>query len=96
MLTTLTFGTQVAIECPMFSKAPSTLVALEGLLSGVMADVTYKRAFLPETPQAELAHIRLFLSMGALVYLQGILGARREEGKGVCVCACVWGGGGVW
>lgn len=63
----------------MLSKAPPTLVTLEGLLSGVMADVAHQRALLPEAPRAELAHVRLLLGVRPLVHLQGILG---QKGRG--------------
>lgn len=66
------------IEGPVLSEASAALWALERLLSGVMADMSHQRTFLPETSQAELAHVRFLITMGPLMHLQGILGPDKE------------------
>lgn len=66
------------IESPVFSKASSALWALERLLSGVMADMSHQRTFLPEASQAELTHVRFLITVGPLVNLQGVLSNKKR------------------
>lgn len=60
----------------MLGEAAAALVALEGLLAGVVADVAHQGALLPEAPAAELAHIRFILQVGTEMHLLGILHAQ--------------------
>lgn len=62
----------------MLSKPSLALWALEGLLSGVMADMSHQRTFLPEPPQAELAYIGLLITVCPLMHLQGILSTTKR------------------
>lgn len=71
--TILTFSAHMPIESPVLSKASVALRALKRFLSGVMADMSHQRTFLPEASQAELANIRFLITMSPLMNLQGIL-----------------------
>lgn len=77
------------IESPVLGKAAPALWAFERLLSGVMADVSHQRAFLPEASQAELTHIRFIFPVGPLMHLQGILSNTKRyvrDGTAFYVC----------
>lgn len=60
-------------EGPVLSKAPPTFRALERLLSCMVANVSYQRALLPESSEAELAYVGSLVAMRPLVNSQGVL-----------------------
>lgn len=77
----LTFGFEVPVEGAVLGKAAPALVALERLLSGVVADVAHQGALLPEPPAAELAHVGLVLQVGTEMHLLGVLHAQGGKGR---------------
>lgn len=75
----LTFGFQVPVEGAVLRKPAPTLVTLERLFPGVVADVAHQRALLAKAPAAVLADIRLVLQMRAEMNLLGVLYRERQE-----------------
>lgn len=63
----------------MLRKPAPTLVTLERLFPGVVADVAHQRALLAKAPAAVLADIRLVLQMRAEMNLLGVLYRERQE-----------------
>lgn len=57
----------------MLGKATATLVALEGFLARVVANMPHQGALLPEASAAIWAHVRLLFQVRPEVYLLGIL-----------------------
>lgn len=78
----LTFGPEVPVEGAVLGEAAAALVALEGFLAGVVADVAHQGALLPEPPAAELAHVGLVLQVGTEMHLLGVL-QHREARQGL-------------
>lgn len=68
------------IEGPVLGEAPVALGAFEGLLSGVVADVSHQGAFLPEASGAVLADVGFLIAVGPLMHLQGVLMKRGQAG----------------